>query len=140
MSSPSLQLHGCFSPSLPGHPAWNIIRPILNATNCMGEGRDPVTATGLKSSLSVQFDLYFVAHDSSSSQSTVLNVLLLSPACLKSAREATISKISKIQQLLPSSDSTPIFTAIVFLFEDDSSLRQSEGTWWLNELMELEAL
>ncbi|KAJ5528232.1 hypothetical protein N7513_012391 [Penicillium frequentans] len=137
MSSTSLQLHGCFSPSLPGHPAWNLLRPILNATNCMGEGRNPVTATGLRSSLSVEFDFYFVAFDSSSSQSTELNVLLLSPACLKSTRQATISKI---QKLLQSSDSSPIFTAIVFLFEDDYSLRQSDGTWWLNELMGLEAL
>ncbi|KAJ6006781.1 hypothetical protein N7451_004725 [Penicillium sp. IBT 35674x] len=137
MSSTSLQLHGCFSPSLPGHPAWNLLRPILNATNCMGEGRNLITATGLRSSPSVEFDFYFVAFDSSSSQSTELNVLLLSPACLKSTREATISKI---QKLLQSSDSSPIFTAIVFLFEDDSSLRQSDGTWWLNELMGLEAL
>ncbi|KAJ5547275.1 hypothetical protein N7494_004860 [Penicillium frequentans] len=137
MSSTSLQLHGCFSPSLPGHPAWNLLRPILNATNCMGEGRNSVTATGLRSSLSVEFDFYFVAFDSSSSQSTQLNVLLLSPACLKSTRQATISKI---QKLLQSSDSSPILPAIVFLFEDDYSLRQSDGTWWLNELMGLEAL
>ncbi|KAJ5802019.1 uncharacterized protein N7503_004469 [Penicillium pulvis] len=137
MSSTSLQLHGCFSPSLPGHPAWNLLRPILNATNCLGEGRNPVTATGLRSSLSVEFDFYFVAFDSSSSQSTELNILLLSPACLKSTREATIGKIQKLQQ---SSDSNPIPTAIVFLFEDGYSLRQSDGTWWLNELMGLEAL
>lgn len=114
-----------------------MLRPILNASNCMGEDRNLVKVTGLKSSLSVQFDFYFVAFDSSSSQSTALNVLLLSPACLKSTREATISKV---QKLLQSSDSSPIFAAIVFLFEDDVSLRQSDGTWWLNELMELEAL
>ncbi|KAJ5630363.1 uncharacterized protein N7484_010463 [Penicillium longicatenatum] len=137
MSSTRFQLHGSYSPSLPGHPAWNILRPIFKASNCSGEDRHFGAATGLKSCPSVLFDFKFTEIDLSICQSIVLDVLVFSLACLKSTPEVTISRIEKFLQF---SHSKPFGTAIVLFLEDDSSVCQSNETWWLNDLMELEVM
>ena len=145
MPSTDLQICGFYSPSLSSHPAWGIIQPVLKGCKSMFEGSSPSeltafalheTATPSPEKPPVLFDLAFkLGHP----RKKILEVLILSPSCMRWARRTTTA--GNIKRLLDHCEHMEAAkAAIVFIFAEDLSSHQSDKKCPLKALIDLQGL